>query len=80
MERKEFCMTQEEMDEIIRLNKEGPFPCIQIADIDMGQSMQSIINDYWEGLGKKYGFIPRTVTGPGSTKLHFLALPTKGVS
>lgn len=74
---KEFKMTQEEMDKILSINKEGGDPVTYLSGgKPMGKSLQEKINDYWKELGKKYGFQWDTVTGPGSTKLHFKAKPT----
>lgn len=57
-------MTQEEMDNIIKINKEGSDPVMYLSGgIPMGRSLQEKINDYWSELGNKYGFKPMTVQG-----------------
>ena len=65
--RKEFEMTQEEMDEIIAINKEGGDPVMYLSGgTPMGLTLQEKINDYWEKLGNKYGFDP--LSGQASPK------------
>ena len=73
--RKEFEMTQEEMNKILDINKEGGDPVMFISGgIPIGKSLQDKVDDYWDTLGIKYGFNPRTVRGPGSKgKLSFTA-------
>lgn len=70
-------MTQEEMNDIIAINKEGCDPVMLLnGGTSMGKSLREKINDYWEILGKKYGFKPITVEGSAKGKLFFLAEPT----
>jgi len=72
--RQEFKMTQEEMDNIIAINKGGGDPVMFLSGgTPMGSSLQEKINQYWEILGKKYGFKPMTVEGSSKGKLFFIA-------
>lgn len=74
--KQEFEMTQEEMDNIIAINKGGGDPVMFLSGgVPMGQSLQEKINQYWEILGNKYGFKPMTVEGSAKGKLFFLAEP-----
>lgn len=76
--RAEFQMTQEEMDRIIQINKEGGDPVMYLSGGQpMGRSLQEKINDYWKELGNKYGFEP--LSGQASSKggLYFTAETTK---
>ena len=75
--KQEFEMTQEEMDNIIAINKEGGDPVMFLSGgVPMGNSLQEKINQYWEILGNKYGFKPLTVEGSAKGKLFFIAEPT----
>lgn len=70
----EFKMTQEEMDNIIAINKGGGDPVMFLSGgIPMGSSLQEKINQYWTILGNKYGFSPLTASGSPTSKLHFMA-------
>lgn len=72
--RQEFEMTQEEMDNIIAINKGGADPVMFLSGgTPMGSSLQEKINQYWEILGNKYGFKPMTVEGSSKGKLFFIA-------
>lgn len=73
--KQEFEMTQEEMDGIIKINKDGNPPMIMLQ-CGTPRSMQDKVNDYWDGLGKKYGFKRETVEASSRGKLFFLAEPT----
>ena len=74
--KQEFEMTQEEMDNIISINKGGGDPVMFLSGgAPMGYSLQEKINQYWEILGKKYGFKPMTVEASSKGKLYFLAEP-----
>lgn len=74
--RQEFEMTQEEMDNIIAINKGGGDPVMFLSGgTPMGSSLQEKINQYWEILGNKYGFKPITVEGSSKGKLFFIAKP-----
>lgn len=76
MANQEFEMTPEEMDEILRINKEGGDPVMFLSGgVPLGRSLREKINDYWKSLGEKYGFDYLTVKGPGKTNLHFYAKP-----
>jgi DNA-binding XRE family transcriptional regulator len=72
----EFEMTQEEMDNIIAINKGGGDPVMFLSGgVPMGSSLQEKINQYWVILGNKYGFKPMTAKGSSKGKLFFLAEP-----
>ena len=73
--RKEFEMTQEEMNEIITINKEGRDPVMYLSGgAPIGRSLQEKINDYWKKLGNKYGFEPLSAQGSSKGGLFFTAL------
>lgn len=75
--KQEFEMTQEEMDNIITINKGGGDPVMFLSGgTPMGSSLQEKINQYWEILGNKYGFKPMTVEGSSKGKLFFIAEAT----
>lgn len=67
-------MTQQEMDDIIAINK-NQSPVMKFGDHWSGMDLQEKINHYWETLGDKYGFKPLTVEGSSKGKLFFLAEP-----
>jgi hypothetical protein len=72
--KQEFEMTQEEMDNIIAINKGGGDPVMFLSGgTPMGSSLQEKINQYWEILGNKYGFKQMTVEGSSKGKLFFIA-------
>jgi len=74
--KKVFEMTQEEMDNIIAINNDGGDPVMFLSGgTPMGRSLQEKINQYWDILGKKYGFLPEAVEGSSKGKLFFLAEP-----
>lgn len=75
--REEYKMTQEEMDNIIAINKGGgdPLMCLS-GGIVLGSSLQEKINQYWKILADKYGFKQMTVEGSSKGDLFFLAEPT----
>jgi len=73
--KQEFEMTQEEMNDIISLNK-NKMPVLKIGNVLTGMDLQERINSYWRGLGGKYGFKYMTVEGSSKGKLFFLAEPT----
>lgn len=72
--KQEFEMTQEEMDDIIAINK-NQSPVMKFGDHWSGMDLQSKINHYWETLGNKYGFKHLTVEGSAKGKLFFIAEP-----
>jgi len=72
--KQEFEMTQEEMDDIIAINKDQ-MPVMQIGNVTTGMDLQERINSYWKGLSDKYGFKQMTVEGSSRGKLFFLAEP-----
>jgi len=75
--KQEFEMTQEEMDTIIAINKDGGDPVMFLSGgTPMGRSLQEKINEYWDILGNKYGFDPMTVEGRSKGKLFFIAEAT----
>jgi hypothetical protein len=72
----EFQMTQEEMDAIIQINKDGGDPVMFLSGgIPLGQSKQEKINSYWRILGSKYGFDPMSAEGSSKGGLFFMATP-----
>jgi len=72
--RTEFQMTQEEMNNIIAINKGGGDPVMYLSGgIPMGESLQEKINNYWKVLGLKYGFKPLTAQGSSKGGLYFTA-------
>lgn len=72
--KQEFEMTQGEMDDIIAINKKQ-MPVLKIGNVITGMDLQEKINNYWEGLGDKYGFKNMTVESSAKGKLFFLAEP-----
>ena len=67
--RKEFELSKEEFDEIVRINREGGDPVMFLSGgIPLGRSLQQKINDYWNRLGEKHGFLRDTVQGITNTK------------
>jgi len=72
--KQEFEMTQEEMDDIIQINKDQ-MPVLVICGITTGMDLAEKINWYWRGLGEKYGFHSQTAEGSSKGKLFFLASP-----
>ena len=72
--KQEFEMTQQEMDDIIAINKNQP-PVMKFGNYWSGMDLREKINNYWEGLGDKYGFKPLTVEPSAKGSLFFLAEP-----
>lgn len=72
--KQEFEMSQQEMDDIIAINK-NMLPVMSFGGNWSGLNLQEKINAYWEGLGDKYGFKHLTVEGSSKGKLFFLAEP-----
>jgi len=72
--KQEFEMTQQEMDDIIAINK-SQMPVMKIGNVTTGMDLQEKINSYWSGLADKYGFKQMTVEGSSKGKLFFLAEP-----
>lgn len=72
--KQEFEMAQQEMDDIIAINKSMP-PVMKFGDYWSGMDLQEKINHYWETLGNKYGFKHLTVEPSAKGKLFFLAEP-----
>lgn len=76
--RKLFKMTEEEMQEIIDINKRGGDPVMYISGGQpLGRSLQEKINDYWATLAEKYGFDINTVKPSSEGKLYFTAVSTE---
>ena len=73
--KQEFEMTQEEMDEIIRINKSTSNTVMMVGGVDFSNNLTEAINTYWRILGDKYGFKYTTVEGSSKGKLFFLAEP-----
>ena len=72
--KQEFEMLQEEMDDIIAINK-SQMPVMKIGNVTTGMDLQERINSYQKGLSDKYGFKQMTVEGSSRGKLFFLAEP-----
>lgn len=72
--KQEFQMTQQEMDDIIAINK-SQMPVLLIGNVTAGMDLQERINAYWSGLSDKYGFKQFTVEGSSRGNLFFLAEP-----
>jgi hypothetical protein len=72
--KQEFEMQQQEMDDIIAINKDMP-PVMKFGDSWSGLDLAERINAYWERLGDKYGFKSLTVEGSSRGQLFFLAEP-----
>lgn len=72
--KQEFEMTQQNMDDIIAINK-SKMPVMMIGNVTTGMDLAERVNAYWEGLGNEMGFKHMTVEGSGKGKLFFLAEP-----
>ena len=72
--KQEFEMTQQEMDDIILINK-NKMPVMKFGSHWTGLDLQEQINEYWKTLGDKYGFRHLTVEASAKGKLFFLAEP-----
>lgn len=70
--RQEFEMTPEEMKDIQEIAKGRPAIMLQIPS---GMSQQEQANNYWETMGKKYGFKHMSVEQSSRGNLFFLAEP-----
>lgn len=70
--KQQFEMLQQEMDDIIQINKDQ-MPVMLIGGVTTGMDTQEKINAYWKGLSDKYGFKQMTVEGSSRGKLFFLA-------
>lgn len=77
--KQEFEMSQEEMDDIIAINK-NKMPVMKIGNTVTGIDLREKINQYWEKLGNKYGFVPETVEPSSKGKLFFLAEVKKQIA
>lgn len=76
--KQEFEMIQQEMDDIIAINKNNP-PVMNFGGTWSGLDLQDRINSYWECLGDKYGFNKYTVEPSAKGNLFFLATPKSKV-
>lgn len=72
--KQEFEMLQQEMDDIIAINKNQE-PVMKIGTVITGMDLREKINNYWQGLGDKYGFKHLTVEPSAKGSLFFLAEP-----
>lgn len=72
--KQEYEMTQQEMDDIIAINKNMP-PVMKFGDYWSGMDLTERINEYWKVLGEKYNFLPLTAEGSAKGNLFFLAEP-----
>ena len=72
--KQEFKMTQDEMDNILQINKDTG-PVMLIGGVRTGMDKQKNINKYWDGLADKYGFNTETVEPSSRGDLFFLAEP-----
>jgi len=74
--KEEFCMTQKEMDMIIAINKNHTeLPVMKL--FQGATTKQEKINNYWNSLAEKYGFVNLTVEPSSKSILHFIAEPIK---
>ncbi len=72
--RKNFIMTQEDYDGILKrinLARNTPLVCLQAG---MPQSPQEAANSAWSDLGKRMGFDAMTVLAAGDNPLQFSAV------
>ena len=76
MNKQEFLMTQDEMNDIIAINR-NQMPVMKIGDNWTGLDLQEKINTYWKILGDKYGFKSGSAGPCSRGKLYFLATPVK---
>lgn len=74
--RKEFTMTQEEMDAIIELNKTHSNVPMIALQCGTPKGLRQLINEYWDRLGVQYGFDPCTVDPSPNGPLAFTAEST----
>lgn len=72
--KQEFEMTQQEMDDIVAINK-NQMPVMKTGNVTTGMDLQERVNSYWSGLADKYGFKQMTVEPSSKGKLFFLAEP-----
>lgn len=72
--KQEFKITQQEMDDIIAINK-NQMPVMKIGNVTTGMDLQERVNSYWDGLADKYGFKKLTVEPSSKGKLFFIAEP-----
>lgn len=72
--KQEFEMLQQEMDDIIAINKNQP-PVMKFGDYISGMDTQEKVNAYWKALSDKYGFEQMSVEGSAKGNLFFLATP-----
>ena len=70
--KQEFEMTQQNMDDIIAINKNMP-PVMKFGDSWSGLDLAEKINAYWEKMGDDMGFKHMTVEPSSKGKLFFIA-------
>ena len=74
MNRKDYTMTNEELDELLDACK--PVPYIIVGGV-APRSQQERANDAWARLGKKLGFDSKTVKPTGRGNRSFSAVPVE---
>ena len=72
--KQEFEITKQEMDDIIAIF-ESQLPIVKIGNVTTGMDLTERINNYWEGLGNKYGFKFDSVEPSSRGTLFILAEP-----
>lgn len=72
--KQEFEMTQQQMDDIVAINKNQP-PVMKFGNYWSGMDLAEKINHYWQTMGDSMGFVWDTVEPSAKGKLFFLATP-----
>lgn len=70
--KQEFEMTQQNMDDIIAINKNMP-PVMKMGDKWSGLDLEERVNAYWEKMGNDMGFKHMTVEPSSKGSLFFIA-------
>lgn len=73
--KQEFEMKQENMNDILAINKNNCNVVMKIGSYETSNSLAESINRYWEKLGNEMGFKHMTVEGSSRGTLFFLAEP-----
>ena len=76
--KKEFEMTQDELNQMIAISQGKSMPVLMIGSVVTGGEKQESANDFWKRLGEKYGFIWDTaepISGKGYTFFKAVAKP-----
>lgn len=73
--KQEFQMTQENMDDILAINKNNCNVVMKIGSYETSNSLAESINRYWKKMGDEHGFDHMSVEGSSKSPLHFLATP-----